>query len=310
MSGIGQDPSIAVREAVDILRSAGVVAFPTETVYGLGADAGSDVAIAKVFAMKGRPTSHPLIVHLAHAAQMRDWADPLPEAAVALAEAFCPGPLTVLVPKAAHVSLAVTGGRFTVGLRVPSHPLAHALLSAFGGGVVAPSANRFGRVSPTSAADVLAELGGRVDLVLDGGPCEVGIESTIVDCTTSPVRILRHGAITAAMIEVVLGELPDGPSGPARAPGMLASHYAPACAVLLVDSQAEAQARLAAAAGRADILDPGPDLRAYAHGLYGWLRDADVRGLDTLIVVRAPSGGLGEAINERLTKAAAPRPPG
>jgi L-threonylcarbamoyladenylate synthase len=296
-----------VDAAVAALRSGKLVAFPTETVYGLGADADNDEAIASVFAVKGRPTDHPLIVHLATIEQLADWSDPLPASALKLAEAFSPGPITFLVPKAAHVSLAVTGGRQTVGLRIPAHPLTRAMLVDFGGGVAGPSANRFGRVSPTTAADVLLDLGSDVDVILDGGPCEVGIESTIVDCTTSPVTVLRRGAITMEMIEVVLDEVPNDPTGPSRAPGMMASHYAPTCAVRLVDDLIEAEALRVTLPGRTAILDPGPDLAAYAHGLYGWLRDADQRGLDTLIVVRPPNRGLGAAINERLSKAAAPR---
>ena len=296
-----------VDAAVAALRAGKLVAFPTETVYGLGADARNDEAIASVFAVKGRPTDHPLIVHLATIEQLAQWSDPLPASAHKLAEAFSPGPITFLVPKAAHVSLAVTGGLHTVGLRIPAHPLTHAMLKKFGGGVAGPSANRFGRVSPTTAADVLLDLGDDVDVVLDGGPCEVGIESTIVDCTTSPVTVLRRGAITMEMIEVVLDEVPSDPSGPSRAPGMMASHYAPTCAVRLVDDWNEAESLRVALPGRSAILDPGPDLAAYAHGLYGWLRDADRRDLDTLIVVRPPNRGLGAAINERLAKAAAPR---
>jgi L-threonylcarbamoyladenylate synthase len=276
-------------------------------VYGLGADASNDAAIAGVFAVKGRPTDHPLIVHVATIEQLAEWGDPLPASALKLAQAFSPGPITFLVPKAAHVSLAVTGGRHTVGLRIPAHPLTNELLREFGGGVVGPSANRFGRVSPTTAADVLSDLGTDVDVILDGGPCEVGIESTIVDCTTSPVTVLRRGAITMEMIEVVLDEVPSDPAGPSRAPGMMASHYAPTCAVRLVDDWNEAEALRVTLPGRSAILDPGPDLAAFAHGLYGWLRDADRRGLDTLIAVRPPNRGLGAAINERLAKAAAPR---
>lgn len=296
-----------VDAAVAALRAGKLVAFPTETVYGLGADASNDEAIASIFAVKGRPTDHPLIVHLATIEQLAEWSDPLPVSALKLAEAFSPGPITFLVPKAAHVSLAVTGGRHSVGLRIPAHPLTQAMLSAFGGGVAGPSANRFGRVSPTKAADVLFDLGNDVDVILDGGPCEVGIESTIVDCTTSPVAVLRRGAITMEMIKVVLDEVPSDPTGPSRAPGMMASHYAPTCEVRLVNDWNEAEALRVAVPGRSAILDPGPDLAAYAHGLYGWLRDADRRGLDTLIVVRPPNQGLGAAINERLAKAAAPR---
>jgi L-threonylcarbamoyladenylate synthase len=296
-----------IAQAVALLRAGDVVAFPTETVYGLGADASNDAALTKVFSLKGRPTDHPLIVHLASARQLADWAaDPLPDTVVALAAAFCPGPITFLVRKAEHVSYAVTGGRDTVGLRVPSDPIAHELLSRFGGGIAAPSANRFGRVSPTTAEHVRAEFGGRLSLVLDGGSSTIGIESTIVDCTTTPVTVLRRGAITLEMLGVVLDSAPQEPSGPSRAPGMLASHYAPRCAVVLTNTRAEADR--VTASGRTEILDPGPDLAAYAHGLYRWLREADERGVDTLVVVRASPEGLGAAINERLSKAAAPRP--
>ena len=296
-----------VDRAAAALRAGQLVAFPTETVYGLGADASNDAAIAKVFAAKGRPINHPLIVHLATISQLSEWSHDLPSSAVRLAEAFSPGPITFLVHRAAHVSDAVTGGRETVGLRIPSHPLTQAMLSEFGGGVVGPSANRFGHVSPTTAADVRADLGDAVDVILDGGACEVGIESTIVDCTTSPVTVLRRGAVTMEMIEVVLDETPQDPSGPSRAPGMLASHYAPDCAVMLVDDWSEAEAIRVTLTHPCAILDPGPDLAAYAHGLYGWLRDADRRHLHTLIVVRPPNRGLGAAINERLSKASAPR---
>ena len=293
--------------AVAALKAGLLVAFPTETVYGLGADARNDGAIARVFAAKGRPTNHPVIVHLAAVEQLAVWSRDLPDVAVSLAHAFSPGPITFLVHKAKHVSSAVTGGRNTVGLRIPNHPVALALLAQFGDGVVGPSANRFGHVSPTSAADVLADLGDRVEVVLDGGPCDVGIESTIVDCTTEPVTILRRGAVTPEMIEVVLGTMPLDPTGPSRAPGMLASHYAPNCAIVLVADITEAQAVKPTISGRVGILDPGTDLAVYAHGLYGWLRDADRRKLDTLIVVRPADVGLGSAILERLTKAAAPR---
>ena len=293
--------------AVAALQAGLLVAFPTETVYGLGADARNDEAIARVFAAKGRPTNHPVIVHLASVEQLAVWSRDLPDVAVNLAHAFSPGPITFLVHKAKHVSSAVTGGRDTVGLRIPNHPVALALLAQFGDGVVGPSANRFGHVSPTSAADVLADLGDRVEVILDGGPCDVGIESTIVDCTTDPVTILRRGAVTPEMIEVVLGMMPLDPTGPSRAPGMLASHYAPRCAIVLVADITEAHAVKSTIAGRVGILDPGLDLAVYAHGLYGWLRDADRRNLDTLIVVRPANVGLGSAIIERLTKAAAPR---
>jgi L-threonylcarbamoyladenylate synthase len=298
-----------IDEAVERLRAGGLVAFPTETVYGLGADASRTDAVERLFVVKGRPRSHPVIVHLADAGAADAWAATVPAPARRLAAAHWPGPLTLLVERSARVPDAVTGGRSTVGLRVPSHPLALRLLRAFDGGLAAPSANRFGKVSPTTAAHVRADLGADVDLVLDGGPCTVGVESTIVDCTTDPVRLLRHGAITieelAASAAVV-----DGTSGPSVAPGMLESHYAPAAAVELVPDAAAAAERAATlrAAGRAvDVLNPGPDAAAYARHLYEWLREADARRLDVLVVVPPPDSGIGAAVNERLRKAAAER---
>ena len=297
--------------AVTILRSGGLVAFPTETVYGLGADARNPAALARLYAVKGRPTDHPVIVHLAGAASMGEWAAHVPPAASRLAEAFWPGPLTLVVERAAGAPGAVTGGRATVGLRVPAQPLALALLERFGGGLAAPSANRFGRVSPTTAGHVRADLGDDVDLVLDGGPCAVGVESTIVDVTGPVPMVLRHGGVAAEQLAKLLGgELVTTPTGPARAPGMLASHYAPTCRVELADDGDTARARrdeLVAAGRRADVLDPGPNGEAYARHLYGWLREADERGLDVLVVVPPPAEGLGVAVRERLQKAAAPR---
>lgn len=297
-----------VDEAARVLLAGGVVALPTETVYGLGALVHHEAAVRRVFAVKGRPVDHPLIVHLAAADQLAAWAAEVPPAAAALTAALWPGPLTVLVPKAAHVPAVVTGGRATVGLRVPAHPLTLALLAAVGDGVAAPSANRFGRVSPTTADHVLADLGDDVDLVLDGGPCRLGLESTIVDCTVEPPVVLRHGGVPAEQLDEVLGH-PVGrvADGPSRAPGMLPSHYAPACALELVDDRRAGERRVAAlrAAGRrAALHDPGTDVEAYARDLYAALRRADVESLDALVVVRPPDRGLGRAINDRLRRAA------
>jgi L-threonylcarbamoyladenylate synthase len=303
----------AIAGAAAVLRAGGLVAFPTETVYGLGADATNPAAVARVFSCKGRPVGHPLIVHLAPGAPLEPWAGDWPDSAAALAEACWPGPLTVLVRRGPAVIDAVTGGRDTVGLRVPAHPVAVALLEAFGGGIAAPSANRFGRVSPTTAAHVFADLGNAVDCILDGGPCRVGVESTIVDCTVDPPMVLRAGGVPIEVLTEVLGVSPAAPGGPSRAPGMLASHYAPACAVELADDAATAVARvdeLRRTGRRADALVPGDDIDAYAHHLYRWLRDADERGLDVLVVVTPADTGLGSAVRDRLRKAAAPRPPG
>ena len=225
-----------ITRAADALRAGRLVAFPTETVYGLGADASSPDAVHRLFAVKGRPADHPVIVHLGRRDQLGEWAREVPDTAAVLADAFWPGPLTLVVIRAAHVPDAVTGGLETVGLRVPDQPVASALLRAFGGGVAAPSANRFGRVSPTTAADVRADLGDDVDVVLDGGPCRVGIESTIVDCSRPEPAILRLGGVPREAIESKLArEVPLLTDGAVRAPGTLLAHYAPRARVELVD---------------------------------------------------------------------------
>ena len=304
-----------VERAIAAIRSGGLVAMPTETVYGLAADARSVDAIERIFAVKGRPSDHPLIVHLAAAEDLHDWSDAAPDAAIdtalRLTEAAWPGPLTVIVPRADHVLDAVTGARDTVGLRVPAHPMALALLAGAETGLAAPSANRFGSVSPTTAEHVLADLGDLLDpardVILDGGACPVGVESTIVDCTTSPPQILRSGGIPDEDIARLL-DAPVGPaSGPSRASGMLASHYAPRCEVRLVDSADDAMALRAGTQG-AEILDLTHDPVRYARELYARLRDADDRHVRTLIAVLPPPAGLGHALRDRLGKAAAPRP--
>jgi L-threonylcarbamoyladenylate synthase len=305
---------VDVARAAATLAAGGLVAFPTETVYGLGADAASASSVRRVFAVKGRPPSHPLIVHVASPDEVLDgWSAGMEGPAGLLAAAFWPGPLTLLVGAGPRVHPTVTGGRATVGLRCPDHELARRLLALAGTAVAAPSANRFGRVSPTTAAHVVADLGTDVDLVLDGGPCRVGVESTIVDCTVSPPMVLRHGGVTAAALTTVLGRpVQEKPEGPSRAPGMLPSHYAPRCAVELVPDTSSGHARLAdlAHAGvRARLLDPGPDAARYARHLYEWLREADAAGLDVVVVVPPPAGGLGDAVRDRLEKAAAPRSP-
>lgn len=293
-----------IDEAVEVLRSGGLVGMPTETVYGLAGDAANDEAVRRIFAVKRRPADHPVIVHLADGAAMADWAEAVPASARVLADACWPGPLTVLVPAAGHVSRLVTGGRDIVGLRVPAHPVALELLARFGGGLAAPSANRFGHVSPTTAQHVIDDLGADVDLVLDGGPCPVGVESTIVDCTTPSPQIVRPGGIPNEHIAALLGGELHEPDGPSRAPGMLASHYAPRARVILAESAAQATA-LHADHPAARVLDGTADLPAYAQQLYARLRDADVAGVPTVIAVMPPASGLGHAIRDRLTKAAA-----
>jgi L-threonylcarbamoyladenylate synthase len=303
--------------AVTALRAGELVAFPTETVYGLGADARNASAVRRVFTQKGRPPGHPLIVHLASAAELDAWAAPLPPAARLLAARFWPGPLTLIVPRAAGVLDEVTGGAESVGLRVPAHPLAHALLERFGGGVAAPSANRFGRVSPTTAAHVREEFGAAVPIVLDGGACSVGLESTIVSCLDE-LLLLRPGAISLPQLEAVVGavrraERGEGP----RAPGTLTAHYAPRTPLRLLaadrfeaalrapDAAVLAQRPAAAGfAGRAWI-DAGRDPAQFGHDLYANLRDLDQSGAAAIIVEAVPADARWEAVRDRLMRAAA-----
>ncbi len=295
-----------VDRALEVLRSGGLVAIPTETVYGLAADATNEAAVRRIFAAKGRPADHPLIVHIASAAQLSDWADEVPSAAERLASTCWPGPLTLLVPKARHVLPVVTGGRSTVGIRVPAHPLTEELLTRFGGGLAAPSANRFGMVSPTTAQHVRDDLGDAVDFVLDGGPCPIGVESTIIDCSVTPPQILRPGGIPSEQIvELLDGNIAEA-SGPSRASGMLASHYAPNARVLLAEDRAEAL-QLAADLDHPELIDRTADLVDYAQHLYSDLRAADARGAGTIVAVLPPPAGLGHAIRDRLMKAAAHR---
>lgn len=297
--------------AVAVIRAGGLVAIPTETVYGLAADATNPRAVRRIFEVKGRPGDHPLIVHLASAVEISAWAASVPDSAQRLIDAAWPGPLTVILPRSTAVLDEVTGGLDTVGLRVPAHEMAHDLLQRVGVGLAAPSANRFGAVSPTTAQHVLEDLRDRLDpatdLILDGGPCPIGVESTIVDCASDPPQILRAGAITAGTVTRLLQATVVDAHGPSRASGMLASHYAPRCAVRLVDHPDDAIALRAGTPG-AEILDLTDDLVAYAQQLYARLRDADRRGVTTVIAVLPPPDGLGHAIRDRLTKAAAVRP--
>jgi L-threonylcarbamoyladenylate synthase len=296
--------------ALDVVRRGGIIGLPTETVYGLAADADNTDAVRRVFATKGRPADHPLIVHVAGADDLASWCDRPSDDALRLASLCWPGPVTIVVDAARRVISEVTGGRSTVALRAPAHPLAQELLTAFGGGLAAPSANRFGRVSPTTAQHVLDDLGIAVDYVLDGGPCAVGLESTIVDCTTTPAQVLRPGGLPVEDIERLLDDALVQASGPSRAPGMLPSHYAPACPVELVDDPAAAQRMADEARSRGErvmILDRTDDLVAYAHDLYESFRRADATGMDALIAVMPTAIGLGHAVRDRLMKAAAPR---
>jgi L-threonylcarbamoyladenylate synthase len=309
-----------IARAVELLLQGELVAFPTETVYGLGADAANADAVAKIFALKGRPAAHPVIVHLADAAQLDAWAREVPEAARKLARTFWPGPLTLVVKRAPAVPDAVTGGQDTVGLRVPAHPVARGLLSAFGGGVAAPSANKFGRVSPTLPEHVFADFGLAVPLILDGGATQVGIESTIVDLTGERPRLLRPGGVAAAAIEEILGQPLAGPDESApRASGTLPAHYAPKAHVKLV-KRVEMLETLSSHKGRrlgvlaletkvprlnASLQCVVPAIAAdYAHALYASMRALDAQSVDVILVETPPQSAAWAAINDRLARAA------
>ena len=300
-----------IDDAVRILRAGGVIALPTETVYGLAADAENDAAIARVYAIKRRPADHPLIVHLADQAELAQWTQMAPPIAHVLAERFWPGPLTMVLHRSPRVSDRVTGGQNTVAIRVPAHPLAHAILSEFGGGLVAPSANRFGAVSPTMAAHVRADLGDEVDAILDGGPASIGLESTIVDLTSGDPVILRTGTITAEDIAGLIGH-PIGErdaSNTVRAPGMLASHYAPRARVELVEEceRRDVAARYVADGARIAILELPGDPASAGRELYARLRALDASGVDIILATLPPPGPRTHAVRDRLSRAAAPR---
>jgi len=314
----------AIDYAVQLLRQGRLVAFPTETVYGLGADAGNPDAVRRIFAAKGRPSDHPLIVHIADASALSNWAASVPEAARQLAAHFWPGPLALVLNKKACVSMEVTGGQDTVALRVPNHPVALRLLQAFGGGIAAPSANRFCRISPTQASHVAEELGDTVDLILDGGACRVGVESTIVDLSGDRPRLLRPGHITRLDIAAVLQTelLMPMPAVPSemRAPGMMAVHYAPTTLAMLCplsELSAGVQALTAggkrigvlayrqppAASSRIHVIRMPRQVDEYAQSLYASLRELDRLQLDMILVEQPPKTAAWQAINDRLRKA-------
>ena len=315
-----RESAVSVDEAAAILRNGGLVAFPTETVYGLGADARNPEALKRLFKVKGRPADHPVIVHLASAKEVTQWAENVPEFAGRLAERFWPGPLTLVFKRAGHVSDSITGGQDTVALRVPGHPIAQELLQSFGGGIAGPSANRFGRLSPTSAEHVHADLGADIDAVVDGGNCDVGIESTIVDCSGDAPVLLRPGRITATEIETTAG-MPLGGAGTEspRVPGALPAHYAPRAELRLLRRTEIIEAvatnkgkRLAALlleipvprlpASQA-IVEPAVAL-SYARGLYANLRMLDATGADVILVESPPNLPAWAAVLDRLQRAA------
>ena len=305
----------AMLDAAAHLKAGDLVAFPTETVYGLGADASNSEAVARIYSVKGRPNDHPLIVHIASMERMGDWASEVPEYAIALARSFWPGPMTLILKRSELAGDFITGGQDSVGVRVPDHVVALALLEAFeragGKGVAAPSANRFGHVSPTTAAAVVEELGdylSEADLVLDGGACDVGVESTIIDCTGAAPSVLRPGAISVAMIEESTALKTTQSDKEIRISGSLENHYAPVAKVLLRENTVAGQGLIALATiktpeGVIRLASPAND-EEFARILYLALRDADTRGLSEVVVVQPIGIGIAVAIRDRLARAA------
>ncbi len=305
-----------IARAAQLLRAGGLVAFPTETVYGLGADASNPQAVARLYAVKRRPADHPVIVHFDITERAFTWARDVPTAARRLAKRFWPGPLTLILKRSALARDFITGGQDNVGVRVPAHPVAHELLAAFGGGIAAPSANRFGLVSPTSAAHVRADLGADVDLVLEGGPSEVGIESTIVDLSRAKPVVLRPGKVTAAEIEAALGEaVAEKASDAPRHSGGLERHYAPRTPVRLVPAYrldreiAQLKDKVAVLAfSRPDErveywLRMPRDPQAYAHKLYAALRELDSAQCEAILIEAPPATPEWVAVLDRLRRA-------
>lgn len=315
--------ALELATAVQALRDGELVVFPTETVYGLGAHAGYPAALRRVFELKGRPTTHPLIVHIDSPRYLTRWAREVPEAAQKLADRFWPGPLTLVLPRAENVHRLVTGGHDTVAVRVPAHPMAQQLLTAFGGGIAAPSANRYGRLSPTRAEHVREEFGAEVRVVLDGGECRLGLESTIVACLDGKVQLLRPGAVTLSQLERVVGEVVTEASAQTpRVPGSAGAHYAPTTPLSVVPS-GELEGLVAALTQgglRVAVLALHPPLGTYqlttwinggqrpenyAHDLYAHLRALDKAGCARILVQEVPADERWDAAYDRLHRAAA-----
>lgn len=300
--------------AVQALKDGEVVGLPTETVYGLGADATNPEAINKIYEAKNRPADHPLIVHIATAEKARLWVRDFSPAAEALAEAFWPGPLTMVLARNGRVCSEAVGGKTTIALRVPSHPVALKLCEEFGGGIAAPSANKFGKVSPTTAAHVEDDLGTDIELIVDGGKCDVGVESTIIDLTAVPA-ILRPGGVSATEISKVLGiDVVDGVNGESRAPGMMKSHYSPEAKIKIIDL-AELTSDDFEIPETSGVIAPvnvdhplswtmPNDAAGYASSLYSIFREADYRKVPELIVVPPEDGEMLDAVMDRINKAA------
>lgn len=319
----------AIRAAVDVLECSGLVAMPTETVYGLAANAEDEKAVKKIFEAKNRPTTHPLIVHITGEEALDHWACDIPQSAYVLARKFWPGPLTMILKKSDTVGDWITGGQDSVGLRCPSHPWAVALIKAFAGkhhrGLAAPSANTFGRISPTCAQHVRDDLGekpkGKVDFILDGGQCEVGVESTIINLSGEHPEILRHGAVTRGMLEEALGcAVPDGGKDSPRVSGSLKSHYAPKTKVVLSDNIAAELEKLkdkkVAVMASGQALEQTPahvvkwfiapsDASEYMHVLYTRLHELDQTGADLILIETPPTGDAWNAVQDRLNRASA-----
>jgi L-threonylcarbamoyladenylate synthase len=308
-----------IEEAVEALRAGDLVVFPTETVYGLGANASNPAAVRKIFDVKGRPPDHPVIVHLDNPRYLHRWVSDVPPVAEQLAAKFWPGPLTLILPKAEHVNDIVTGGQDSIGIRVPSHPMAQQLLTAFGGGIAAPSANRYGRLSPTKPEHVRDELGEAVGIILDGGESPIGLESTIVSCLDNAARLLRPGFITRSQLEHAVGELADGGAAP-RTPGDRMLHYAPSTPLEIVSSddlEARAgdmvarQEKVAVLAMRPPLhtqrymtwINAGKRPDTYAHNLYNHLRTLDRAGCLRILVQDLPHDERWAAILDRLQRA-------
>jgi L-threonylcarbamoyladenylate synthase len=307
---------------VQALRDGDLVAFPTETVYGLGANAQNPAAVARIFEVKGRPATHPVIVHLDSPRFLHRWVRDVPESANRMAERFWPGPLTIVMPRAPNVHDVITGGQDTVAIRVPAHPMAQQLLKAFGGGLAAPSANRYGRLSPTRAEHVRDELGEAVRIILDGGECQIGLESTIVACEGVNVRLLRPGAVTASQLRSVVGELIVGADlDSPRVPGSTPAHYAPTTPMVIVPSgEIDAQAaalssggrRIAVLAQRLPLkahkyvtwINAGKRPEQYAQDLYANLRTLDKAGCQQILVQEVPHDERWDAVSDRLLRAA------
>ena len=315
-------PQEEIDRAVEALREGEVIAFPTETVYGLGADAQNPDAVRRVFELKGRPATHPLIVHVDHPRLLERWALTVPPAAHALAGKFWPGPLTLVLRRAPAVDLAITGGQDTVAIRVPGHPVAQQLLRAFGSGIAAPSANRYGHVSPTRAEHVREEFGDALGVILDGGDCKIGLESTIVSCVDAVPRVLRPGFITLTQLRAIVPEVEGTSEAESpRVPGSDVRHYAPSTPLSIVTSTTleEVVAQLTADRGRVAVLAMRPPRAAsnymtwvnagrradvYAREFYVNLRTLDKSGARAILVEEVPEGEAWDAVRDRLRRAA------